>query len=227
MKAILGKKIGMSQVFNQNGEVVPVTLIEAGPCVVLEVKEDALKLGFQEAREKTVKKPQLGEFKKLKQKPKKFVKEVPFSDTANYKIGDEIKASIFNIKECVDIRGRSIGKGFQGGMKRWGWSGGPESHGSMQHRRIGSVSASSDPSRVFKGHHMPGHMGSKNTCVQNLEVISVDKDIITIKGAVPGKANNFLIISHSKKMPVKKEKQIQKVSTKDALKASKRAARGK
>lgn len=227
MKGILGKKIGMSRIFNSKGEAIPVTMIEAGPCTILDVKPNVLKLGFGNKREKSVKKPQLGEFKKLKVPAKRIVKEIPFSDTKNYKIAEEVKADVFAVKECVDVRGRSIGKGFQGGMKRWGWHGGPETHGSMHHRRVGSIGASSDPSRVYRGQHMPGHMGDRNTCVQNLEIISIEGNIMTVKGAVPGKGNNYLVLTHSKKMPVKKDKQIQKVSTKDALKASKRAAKGR
>ena len=227
MKGIIGKKIGMSQVYNDRGEVIPVTMIKAGPCVVLDVKEKALRLGFEDSKEKHINKPQLGEFKKANVSPKRVVKEIPFTESNKFKVGDEIKADIFAIKECVDVRGRSIGKGFQGGMKRWGWHGGPSGHGSMHHRRIGSMGSNTDPGRVLRGLHMPGHMGYDNVCIQNLEIINVNDGIITIKGSVPGKNNNYLVLTHALKMPVKRERIIQKINTKDALKASKRAARGK
>jgi len=201
MKGILGKKIGMTHVFTEAGKMVAVTAIEAGPCPVLSVGEKHIQLGFDPVEEKKLKKPVLGYFKKLKLPPCKIIREVQKGPDQECKSGDTIKADIFEAGEYVDVVGTSIGKGFQGGMKRWHWSGGPQSHGSMSHRRIGSVGSSATPSRVLRGMHMPGHMGAVRVTSQNLRVIKVlPKDnLLLIKGSVPGKNNSYVVVSSAKK----------------------------
>lgn len=210
MEGILGKKLGMTQIFKETGKSIPVTVIEAGPCYIVQIKNkssdgySALRLGFDPQKEKKTKKPELGIYKKTNVSPQKIMREIRISDDKNekYKLGDKICADIFTPGDFVDISGISIGRGFQGGMKRWGWKGGPKSHGSMFHRRVGSIgSGSADPSRVFKGQHMPGHMGAVKRTVQNLEVVEVDtvNNLIVIKGAVPGHKNNYLVLKKAKK----------------------------
>ncbi len=204
---ILGKKIGATQLYAEDGALVPVTVIEAGPCVILQVKETArdkymaIKMGFENKSEKNTNKPDMGNFKKANSSPKRLVKEIRVASLGEHKVGDEIKVSIFQKGGFVDITGISKGKGFQGGMKRWNWHGSWGGHGSMHHRRIGSIGASSFPSRVVKGHHMPGHMGAETVTVQNLEIIEVDadKNLLVVKGTVPGHNNSFLTIRQSKK----------------------------
>jgi len=201
MTSILGKKLGMMQVFNEAGERIGVTVIEAGPCAVLAVKEKSIQLGFDALLEKRAKKPQLGNFKKLNISPRKFVKELTKDASATYKVGDEIKADIFKPGDFVDVVATSIGKGFQGGMKRWNWHGGPQTHGSMSHRRIGSMGSTTTPGRVWKGHHMAGHMGAVRVTIQNLRIVQVDNDnnLLMIKGAVPGNKNGYVVIRKAKK----------------------------
>ncbi|MFH0877834.1 MAG: 50S ribosomal protein L3 [Candidatus Omnitrophota bacterium] len=196
---ILGKKIGMTQVFGEDGKVVAVTAIEAGPCVVMAVGQKNLKVGYGDVKENKLKKPQAGEFKKLNVLPKRYIRELRIKDKASFKVGDEIKVDIFKEGDFVDVIGTSIGKGFQGGMKRWNWKGTPMTHGSMSHRRMGSAGASSDPSRIFKGKHMAGHMGHDAVTVQNLKVIKVDlgNNILVVKGGVPGHKDGLLEIRKS------------------------------
>ncbi len=209
IKGILGKKIGMTQIF-KDGSAIPVTVIQAGPCYVLEVKTpqthgySAIKIGYGEVKEKKVKKPVMGMFSKLKMKPLKYIKEIRIENPEvleKYSPGQELKVNIFNIGEYVDVTGNSKGKGFQGGVKRWGWHIGPRSHGSKSHRAIGSVGASSDPSRVWKGLHMAGHNGDEKVTVQNLEIVDIDveKNLLVVKGCVPGAINSILIIRSAKK----------------------------
>ncbi len=205
--SMLGRKIGMTQTFDENGASVPVTAISVGPCVVLGITDKNVRLGYEDIEEKKVKKPQLGMFKKLNISPKRVIREVKANlKDEEIKVGSQIGIDIFKNGDFVDVTGISIGKGFQGGMKRWNWSGGKQSHGSMSHRRVGSIGSSADPSRVFKGHHMPGHMGNQKTTVQNLKVVKVDvqNNILLIEGPAPGPKNNLLII---KKAVKKKSKQ--------------------
>lgn len=202
MDAILGRKIGMTQIFEENGAVTSVTAIAVGPCVVLGLTEKNIRLGYEDIEEKDVKKPQLGMFKKIKISPKRIIREIRNrSGNKEINVGDEIKVDIFKKGDFVDVTGVSIGKGFQGGMKRWNWSGTPKTHGSTSHRRVGSIGSSADPSRVFKGRHLPGHMGNKRTTVQNLKVVKVDvqNNLLLIKGHVPGCKNNLLMIGKAKK----------------------------
>jgi large subunit ribosomal protein L3 len=206
-KAILGKKLGMTQIFDENGKIVPVTVIEAGPCVVIQKKTaekdgyDAIQLGFADIREKLVNKPLKGHFAKAGAALKRFVREVKIEDISVYEVGQEIKADLFAAGEKIDVSGISKGKGFQGTIKRWNAHRGPMSHGSKFHRAVGSMGASSDPSRTFKNKRMPGHMGNVNTTVLNLQVAKVmpEKNIILIKGGVPGPNKGFVVIRNTVK----------------------------
>lgn len=209
MIGILGKKIGMTNIFDEKGQNVPVTLIEAGPCYVIQVKTKeadgygAIQLGFGEKREKLATRPENARFKKCGIKPPRFIKEMRVADPVIYKAGQKIEADIFAKGDYVDVVGTSIGRGFQGGVRRWGWTGGPGGHGSMFHRAIGSIQSGARLGRVTKGHHMAGHMGTDRVTIQNLEVIDVDKpnNLILVKGAVPGHKNSFLIVKEARKRP--------------------------
>ncbi|MBU4312905.1 MAG: 50S ribosomal protein L3 [Candidatus Omnitrophica bacterium] len=210
MKAgILGKKLGMTQIFTEEGEFVPVTVIEAGPCTILKVLKNKVMLGFGVKKEKNTPKPELGFYKKLDVKPSAFVKELAFDVNDKISAGQQLTLDIFKEKDFVDVTGTSIGKGFQGGMKRWGWSGGPDGHGSMHHRRVGSIGGSSYPSRVWKGLHLPGRMGNKKKTTQNLEIVKIvkDKNMLLVKGPVPGADNGYLEIRLAKKKPVVRGKE--------------------
>jgi len=204
IQGILGKKISMTQIFKGAEEAIPVSVLEAGPCVVLQVKTPdkdgytAVQLGYDSKKESLVNRPDMGKFKRIKATPVSFVKELRVDEIGELKAADKITVEMFEVGEYVDVTGTSIGKGFQGGMKRWNWHGGPGSHGSNSHRAPGSVGAT-DAARVFKGHPLPGQMGNENVTVQGLEVVDVDKEnnLLVVKGAVPGKRNNYLIIKKS------------------------------
>ncbi len=206
-KGIIGKKIGMTQIFDENGLVIPVTVIEAGPCTVAQVKTtetdgyNAIQLGFGEVKAKHINKPEMGHFAKSKLEAKKHLREFRLDDISNIKVGDEIKADIFQAGEKVDIQGTSKGKGFQGVIKRHGQHRGPMGHGSMYHRRPGSMGPTSTPGRVFKGKKLPGHMGSVTVTIQNLDVVAVDmdKNVILVKGSVPGAKGAILKIKSAVK----------------------------
>lgn len=206
MAGLLGKKIGMTQIFNEEGKLIGVTVIEAGPCCVLAVKEKNIQLGFIPIQENRLKKPVSGYFKKLNILPHKFIKEIKREPLKEYKVGDQLKADLFKTGDFVDIKGVSIGKGFQGGMKRWHWHGGPKTHGSTSHRRIGSIGSTTTPGRVWKGHHLPGHMGTERVTIQNLRVVKVDiqNNLLLVKGAVPGHKSSCLIINQA----IKKTKTV-------------------
>jgi len=198
----------MTQVFADDGAMVAVTAIEAGPCVVLAVKDKNVQLGFDPAKEKKLKKPQLGYFKKLNIPAVKLVREMPRELSQEYKVGEQLKADLFKSGDFVDVTGISKGKGFQGGMKLWNWQGGPMTHGSTSHRRVGSMGSTTTPGRVWKGHHLPAHMGANRTTTQNLKVIKVDAEnnILLVKGAVAGCNNGYLLISTALKKAPKKPK---------------------
>lgn len=206
-KGILGRKLGMTQVFDENGKLVPVTVVEAGPCVVVQKKTtekegyNAIQVGFSELRETLANKPVKGHFAKAGVPVKRLVKELRLEDISGYEIGAEIKADIFEAGEKVDVSGVSKGKGFAGVIKRWNFHRGPMTHGSKFHRAVGSMGASSDPSRTFKNKRMPGHMGAANTTVLNLTVARVipEKNVILIKGAVPGPNKGFVVIRNAVK----------------------------
>ena len=201
-KAIIGKKVGMTQVFDEKGVVIPVTVIEAGPCTVVQVKTvekdgyDAVQLGFGAVKEHKVNKPMKGHFSKGNVTPAKHLREFRVEDTAAVKVGEEVKADVFAQGDLVDIQGTTKGKGFQGVIKRHGQSRGPMGHGSMYHRRPGSMGPTSTPGRVFKGKKLPGHMGRVTVTVQNLDVVRVDmdKNVLLIKGSVPGAKGAILKI---------------------------------
>ncbi len=223
-KAILATKIGMTQIFNDEGVLVPVTVLEAGPCVVTQVKTiendgyEAVQVGFQDNKEKVVtkdkggkaevahrhgtNKAQAGHFKKAGVSNKKYLREFRFENCTDYKPAQEIKADIFEVGDKVDATAISKGKGFQGTIKRLGQHRGPMKHGSKFHRHQGSNGACSSPSRVYKGKGMPGHMGSRKTTIQNLEVVRVDaeKNLLLIKGAVPGSKKALITIKETTKV---------------------------
>ena len=206
-KAILATKVGMTQIFNEDGMLIPVTVLQAGPCVVTQVKTEendgytSVQVGFGEIREKLVNKPKKGHFAKAGVTAKRFLKEFRLEDAESYTLGQEIKADVFAAGDKVDATAKSKGKGFQGAIKRHGQSRGPMAHGSKYHRHAGSNGACSDPSKVFKGKHMPGHMGAVRVTVQNLEVVSVDaeKNLILVKGAVPGPKKSLVMLKESVK----------------------------
>lgn len=206
-KAIMAKKIGMTQVFSESGNLVPVTVLEAGPCVVIQKKTvendgySAVQVGFSEKRTKLVNKPEAGHFAKAGVTAKKFIKEFKFENADSYEIGAEIKADVFEAGDKIDASGTSKGKGFQGAIKRHGQHRGPMAHGSKYHRALGSLSSGTTPGRVKKGKKMPGHMGAVKITIQNLEVVSVDaeKNLVLVKGAVPGPKGSVLVIRDSVK----------------------------
>ena len=206
-KALIGKKIGMTQIFDEKGKAIPVTAIEAGPCTVVQVKTveqdgyQAIKLGFGEIKETKLTRPQLGTFTKSKITPKRYLREIRIDSIEGISVGDELKADTFEVGEKVDIQGTSKGKGFQGVIKRHGQHRGPMGHGSMYHRRPGSMGPTSTPGRVFPGKKLPGHMGDVTVTIQNLEVVKVDldKNIILVKGSVPGAKGSILKIKSSVK----------------------------
>lgn len=204
-KAILARKVGMTQIFNEAGEFVPVTVLQAGPCVVTQVKTvendgyAAVQVGFEDIREKLVNKPVKGMFDKAGVSYKRFVRE--FKLEGEYAVKDEIKAEIFEAGDKIDATAVAKGKGFQGAIKRHGQSRGPMAHGSKYHRHAGSNGSCSSPSKVFKGKKMPGHMGGKQVTTQNLEIVRVDaeKNLLLVKGAVPGPKKALVTIKESVK----------------------------
>jgi len=206
-KAILAKKIGMTQIFAEDGTLVPVTVLEAGPCTVVQKKTvetdgyNALQVGFGEIREKLVNNPIKGHFKKAGVAIKRTLKELKLENSADYEVGAEIKADIFSVGDKVDVSGVSKGKGTQGPVKRHGQHTGPVTHGSKSHRVTGSMGSATTPGRVKKGKKMAGHMGAVNVTVQNLEIVRADaeKNLILIKGAVPGTKGSVLTIEESVK----------------------------
>ena len=201
-KAILGKKIGMTQFFRADGTMIPVTVIEAGPCPVVQKKTvanegyDSVQLGFAELRDKLANKPRKGHFAKANVKAMRYLREFRLEDAASYEVGQIVKADVFAEGDKVDVSGTSKGHGFQGVVKRHGQGRGRMTHGSHFHRAPGSMSACSDPSRVFKTKNLPGHMGSEHVTVQNLEVVRVDaeRNLLLVKGAVPGAKGSFVTV---------------------------------
>jgi large subunit ribosomal protein L3 len=205
MASLLGKKLGMTQIFSEDGKRISVTVLEAGPCPILAVLPKNIQVGFDAAREKSVKKPQKEFFKKLNISARKVIREFRKDPAKEYKVGEELKVDLFKPGDFVDVRGVSIGKGFQGGMKRWHWKGGPQTHGSTSHRRVGSMGSTTTPGRVWKGHHLPGHMGAIFVTTQNLRVVKIDpeQNLLLVKGSVPGKKNNYVVIATAKKKKAK------------------------
>lgn len=207
-KVMIGKKVGMTQIFDEKGLVIPVSVIQAGPLTVIQKKTvendgyEAIKVGYLQVEEKKLSKPKLGQFTKNKLAPMKHLKEFRLEDISGYEVGQEIKAGdMFQSGDKIDVSGMSKGKGFQGVTKRFGQRTGPNTHGSMYHRRPGSMGSGTNPGRVFKGKKLPGHMGMDNTTIQNLEVVRVDSDrnLILIRGAVPGPKGGLLVIKNTVK----------------------------
>ncbi len=206
-KGILATKIGMTQIFNEDGVLIPVTVLQAGPCYVTQVKTvendgyEAVQVGFGTIREKLVNKPIKGHLTKAGVGNLRFIKEFKFENASEYELGQEIKADIFEVGDKIDVTGKSKGKGFQGAIKRHGQSRGPMTHGSKYHRHAGSNGACSDPSKVFKGKKMPGQMGAVKVTVQNLEIVRIDAEdnIILVKGAIPGPKKATVVLKESVK----------------------------
>ena len=206
-KALIGRKIGMTQIFDEEGKVIPVTVIEATPCTVTQIKTveqdgyQAVQLGFGDVKEKKLTKPAKGHFTKVNVTPKKHLREFRLDSIEGLTVGQELKADVFTVGDKLDIQGTSKGKGFQGVIKRHGQHRGPMGHGSMYHRRPGSMGSTSTPGRVFKGKKLPGHMGVDTITIQNLKVVKVDldKNVILVKGSVPGNKGSILKIKDSVK----------------------------
>ena len=208
VKAIIGKKAGMTQIFDENGKVIPVTVIEAGPCVVVAKKTtesdgyESVQLGFSDIKEHKLTKPELGHIKKAGVVAKKHLKEFRLEDTSGLNVGDELKADVFSEGECVDVTGISRGKGFAGVIKRHNAGRTPSSHGGGPvHRHAGSMGSGTDPSRIFKGKMGAGHMGAEQVTIQNLDVVKVDPELnmIAVRGAVPGPRGGIVYIKNTVK----------------------------
>ena len=208
-KGIVGKKIGMTQIFTEDGRLIPVTVIQAGPCPVVQKKTvendgyEAIQVGFdayaENRAEKLVNKPLKGHFAKANVAPCRKLRELRLEDCSAYNVGDEVKVDVFAAGDKVDITGTSKGHGFTGAIARWNQHTGPMAHGSKYHRGVGSMGANSDPSRVFKNKHMPGHFGVERVTVQNLEIVKVDEErnLLLIKGAVPGANGGLLLVRNT------------------------------
>ena len=206
-KGIIGKKVGMTQIFDEKGNVIPVTAIETEGNIVAQIKTvetdgyQSIQLGYGDVKDKHINKPEAGEFKKANVTPKKHLREFRVDSVEEVKVGDELKADVFAAGDKIDIQGTSKGKGFQGVIKRHGQSRGPMGHGSMYHRRPGSMGPTSTPGRVFKGKKLPGHMGKVTVTIQNLEIVKVDtdKNVLLVKGSVPGPKGAILKVKSTVK----------------------------
>lgn len=211
LDGLLGKKLGMTRIFTEDGRWIEVTLLEAGPCTVVQRKTEghegyeAVQLGFGDVAERRIKKPSRGHFQKHGVAPKRTLREFRVGKDEEFKPGDEIKVDIFKTGDRVDVSGTSKGKGFAGGMKRHGWKGGPGTHGSNFHRRPGSIGQSADPGHVIKGKTLPGHMGDTRTTTQNLEVVdvNVEKNLLVVRGCVPGAPGGLVTVRRSVKQIIR------------------------
>jgi large subunit ribosomal protein L3 len=207
-KGLIGKKLGMTQIFADDGRRIPVTVVEAGPCVVVQKKTvskdgyNAIQVGFQQKDAAKATRPLVGHCKAAGQGVFQYLRELRIDDVDTYNVGDELKADVFAPGDIIDVTGTSIGKGFQGVIKRWGFKGGRSSHGSRFHRAPGSIGCSATPSRVFKNKRMPGQLGNENVTVQKLQVVRVDlaDNLLLIKGAIPGATNGLVLIKNSVKV---------------------------
>jgi len=207
-KGLIGKKLGMTQIFVEDGRRIPVTVVEAGPCVVVQKKTvakdgyDAIQVGFQQKDAAKATRPLVGHCKAAGQGVYQYLRELRMDDADKYSVGDQLKADVFAAGDIIDVTGTSIGKGFQGVMKRWGFKGGRASHGSRFHRAPGSIGCSATPSRVFKNKKMPGQLGNTTVTVQKLQVVRVDAadNLLLIKGAIPGADNGLVLIKNSVKV---------------------------
>ena len=246
---LLGIKLGMTHVYDEYGRRRAVTAVQAGPCTVTQVREltrhgyAAIQVGFEPVEESKLNKPTLGQFKKAGTPAFRHVREFRLSGergakssaeagATDWKVGQQLTVELFKENELVDVAGISIGKGFQGGMKRWNWSGGPETHGSMSHRAPGSIGSTTTPGRVWRGHHLPGHMGMDRVTIQNARIVRLDpaNHLLLIEGGVPGPEDALVIISQSKKRPgvIKKPQALQVVvEEEEALSKNAKAAKKK
>lgn len=203
MKGIIGKKLGMTRIFNDQGRAVPVTVIEVGPCPVIQVKTkdsdgyDAIQIGFGKRKEKRTSKPMAGHFAKSGQPATQLLRELRLDDASGFEVGAQLTAELFKVGERVKVTGFTKGKGFQGVVKRWGFHGGPATHGSKSSREGGSIGQCATPAKVWKNRKMPGQTGNRKKTVGNLEVVQVDleKNLIAVKGAVPGHANGYVMVT--------------------------------
>ena len=230
IKAIIGKKVGMTQIFDESGKVIPVTVIEAGPCVVVQKKTaekdgyEAVQLGFEDIKEHKLTKPEAGHLKKAGVAPKKYLKEFRFDDCTGFNVGDELKADVFKAGDKIDVTGISKGKGYAGVIKRWGAQRTPTSHGGGPvHRHAGSMGSGTDPSRIFKGKIGAGHMGVEQVTVENLDVVKVDPELnmIAVRGAVPGPKGGVVYLRNTVKR-IREKNTVVTVSTNP----QKKSARG-
>ena len=216
-EGLIARKRGMTQVFGENGNVTPVTVLEAGPCTVVQVKTaatdgyEAIQLGF-EAKRKNVTKPMAGHFKRANVPAARVLREFRVESAAGYQVGQALSVELFKPGELVDVTGMTKGRGFQGGVKRHGWSGGEATHGSMFHRAPGSIGASSDPSRVWPGHRLPGRMGADRVTVPHLEVVRVvpEQNLLVVKGAIPGAPGGLVLVRKSVKLSKAQQKAAKK-----------------
>ncbi len=207
-KGLIGKKLGMTQIFVEDGRRIPVTVVEAGPCVVVQKKTvakdgyDAIQVGYQQKDAAKATRPLVGHCKAAGQGVYQYLRELRMDDVDKYSVGDQLTADVFAVGDIIDVTGTSIGKGFQGVMKRWGFKGGRASHGSRFHRAPGSIGCSATPSRVFKNKKMPGQLGNTTVTVQKLQVVRVDlaDNLLLIKGAIPGADNGLVLIKNSVKV---------------------------
>ncbi|MBI3011210.1 MAG: 50S ribosomal protein L3 [Candidatus Omnitrophica bacterium] len=231
MLGLLGKKLGMTHVYDEYGRRMAVTAVQAGPCMVLQFREpnrhgyQAVQVGFEPIKESRLRKPELGQFKKAGLGPFRYVREFR-TETAGgnggeWKVGQPLTVEIFKVYELVDVTGVSIGKGFQGGMKRWHWKGGPKTHGSTSHRAPGSIGSTTTPGRVFRGHHLPGHMGQDRVTVQNVRIVGLDPlhHLLLIEGAIPGARRELVMVTKSIKRPgvIKKPQAFQTIVEEEEL----------
>jgi len=217
-QGLVARKRGMTQVFGEDGNAVPVTVLEAGPCTVVQVKTrandgyDALQLGF-EGKRKNVPKPMAGHFRKAGVAPTRILREFRLESVDGYQVGQRLTVDLFKPGDVVDVTGVTKGQGFQGGVKRHGWFGGDATHGSMFHRAPGSIGGSSDPSRVFPGHRLPGRMGGLRVTMSHLEVVRVltEQNLLLVKGAVPGATGGLVVVRQSAKLSKRQHKAVKKV----------------
>lgn len=243
---LLGKKLGMTHVYDENGRRITVTAVQVGPCTVLRIREpkrdgyQAAQVGFEPIKESKLSKPLAGQFKKLGQASFRYVREFRLTGRTGQRgpkdgaviepelsVGQQLTVSLFQENELVDVTGTSIGKGFQGGMRRWNWKGGPATHGSTSHRRPGSIGSSTTPGRVFRGHHLPGHMGHDRVTLQNLRIVRLDAEqhLLLLEGAIPGVERSLVMIRKSVKHPgvIRKPQVIELVIEEEDPVAAKKA----
>ena len=238
---LLGKKLGMTHVYDEFGRRIAATAVQAGPCTITQLREPskhryaAIQVGFELMPEKKLSKPQAGQFKKAGTSAFRYVREFRLPDKpapagaapasgeavgeGEWKVGQQLTVEVFQANELIDVTGISIGKGFQGGMKRWGWSGGGATHGSTSHRAPGSIGSTTTPGRVIRGHHLPGHMGADQVTVQNLRILRIDLEhhLLLLEGAVPGAERQLVIVHKSVKRPgvIKKSRELQLIIEED------------